>query len=143
MIIYLFCIFLTPAGGLCPQSPPLPAAGTDLQFPSERHKRGIVWKCDRCLNHERQDGAETADPHTPKLMTWLTLAAEKEALLHPLPICLGLNTHQSNESSIQQTSARAGETGLLRTETADKEIQHSFTWFRQQAPRNYKEFFFC
>lgn len=33
-------------------------------------------------------------PHIPKVMTWLTETAEKEALLHPLPLCLCLSTHR-------------------------------------------------
>lgn len=60
----LFILYFTKAEGLCPQSPLLPAANTDLQFPFELHKREIIGKFDRCLNHERQDGAGTADPHT-------------------------------------------------------------------------------
>lgn len=64
------------------------------------------WEFDRCPSHERQEGAGTGDPFVPKLMTWLTLTAERETPLHPLPICLGLSAHRSNESSIRHVYLR-------------------------------------
>lgn len=109
--------------GPCWQSPHLPATTPDLQFPFELHKREIIGSFDRCLNHERQDGAGTADPHTPHPMTWLTLTAEREAPLHLLPICLRLSAHQSNKSSIQGTNINSCQAGLLRTQSKDKEFK--------------------
>lgn len=43
-------------------------------------------------------------PRIPKVMTRLTETAEREALLHPLSVCLCLRTHRRNESSMRHTS---------------------------------------
>lgn len=82
-------------------SPPLPTSTGALQFPFELHKREIIGNLTYVSVMRCKRVHEQGDPFAPKLMTWLTLTAERDSLLHPLPICLALSTNQSNESTIQ------------------------------------------
>lgn len=118
----------SPVKSQCPRSPPLPATTADLQFPFELHKREIIGNFTDVMRGRR--GQEQVTPLAPKLMTWLTLTAERETLLHPFPICLGLGAHQSNESSIQPAHLR--ELWRDRTARENRRIAALPTIFRDK-----------